>query len=92
MKFNWILATQADDALKKFCIDLEYQLRPKITKFLMSRLEAECHGDFSSFSFDVDIATQQITISDKTPSKYAHRIASDFDLEINRNLVILPAI
>ena len=89
MKFNWISATEADDKLKKFCIELEYQLRPRITRFLMSRLDPECCGDFSCFYFDVDLATQQITISEKTPWEYTQVIATDFDREINSNLAVL---
>ncbi len=89
MKFNWISNAEADDTLKKFCIDLEYQLRPKITRFLMERLEPECCGDFSCFYFDVNLETRQISIANKTPVKYTRRIALDFDREINQRTVVL---
>ncbi|MGB5819824.1 MAG: hypothetical protein WBG90_10095 [Saonia sp.] len=83
MKFNWIGADALKDDIKKFCIDLEYELRPKITHFLMSRLENECGGDFSCFHFDVNMDTRQVTISDKTPKEYIQKIQSDFEMEIN---------
>ncbi|WP_411031276.1 hypothetical protein [Spongiimicrobium sp. 3-5] len=83
MKFNWIGAKDSKNNIKKFCIELEYELRPKITRFLMSRLENECHGDFSSFHFDINMDTKQVTISDKTPKEYTKKIQSDFDMEIN---------
>ena len=83
MKFNWILDEAADEKLKKFCIELEYQLRPKITRFLMARLDNECDGDFSAFHFDVNMITKNITLSERTPREYLQRIQSDFDREIN---------
>ncbi|MEL6917617.1 MAG: hypothetical protein AAFO99_07780 [Bacteroidota bacterium] len=83
MKFNWIGTESVKDDIKKFCIDLEYELRPKITRFLMLRLENECCGDFSCFHFDVNMDTMQITISEKTPKEYIQKIQSDFELEIN---------
>ncbi len=85
MTFNWILDEQADEKLKKFCVELEYQLRPKIMRFLMSRLEKECGGDFSCFYFDVDLGSRCITLSPKTPTRYISLIEADFEMEINRN-------
>jgi hypothetical protein len=83
VKFNWILSNDMDESIKRYCIDLEYQLRPKITKFLMARLEKECCGDFSCFHFDVDLVTNNIYISPSTPSHFARVIKSDFEREIN---------
>ncbi|NAS11057.1 hypothetical protein [Poritiphilus flavus] len=88
MKFNWISTAEADDTLKKRCIELEYQLRPKITRFLMARLEQECCGDFSCFYFDVNLETRQISIANKTPVRYTRRIAFDFDREINQQSLV----
>ncbi len=83
MKFNWILSNDMDESIKRYCIDLEYQLRPKITKFLMARLEKECGGDFSCFHFDVDLVSKNIRISPMTPSRFARLIKRDFEREIN---------
>ena len=79
--FNWIIGQDADPSHKKLCIDLEYRLRPRITRFLMERLERELRGDFSSFHFDVDLSRREIRISEKTPVKYARQVAEDFMLE-----------
>ncbi len=83
VKFNWILSNELDESIRRYCIELEYQLRPKITKFLMARLENECNGDFSCFHFDVDLITKNITISPETPARFSRRIERDFDREIN---------
>lgn len=80
--FNYILEKDADPSRKKFCIDLEYRLRPRITRFLMARLERELRGDFTLFHFDVDLIRREIRISDKTPAEYARRIAADFKTEL----------
>lgn len=85
MTFNWILGQDADPAHQKLCIDLEYRLRPRITRFLMERLERELQGDFSSFHFDVDLVRREVRISEKTPSKYVQRIGCDFMKEIGVN-------
>ena len=82
MTFNWILGQESDPAHKRLCIDLEYRLRPRITRFLMERLERELQGDFSSFHFDVDLKRREIRISDKTPAKYVQRLSCDFMQEI----------
>lgn len=83
MNFNWIVPNDMDEGVKRYCIELEYQLRPKITRFLMARLERECGGDFSCFHFDVDLIAKSIRIAARTPSSYARRIKRDFDREIN---------
>jgi hypothetical protein len=87
VQFHWNSENHIDEDLYKFCVELEYKLRPKITRFLISRLDRECCGDFSCFHFNVDLYARQITIADKTPAKYTRRILKDFDLEINRNFV-----
>lgn len=83
VKFNWVISGDTNPTIKKVCIDLEYRLRPRITKFLLSRLDSECFGDFSSFHFDVDITNQWVWISEKTPQGYIDKIKTDFDNEIN---------
>ncbi|MBT8222004.1 MAG: hypothetical protein KJN96_02420 [Eudoraea sp.] len=84
MRFNWISEREIDDSLRKFCIELEYSLRPRITRFLMERLEYECRGDFSSFHFDVDLNLGQLRIGKNTPMRLTKKIASDFRKEFNR--------
>ena len=83
MKFNRIFSKQTDQDQKKRCIELEYQLRLKITKFLMQRLEHECDGDFSCFCFDVDLSNNWVQISENTPKNYIVQIKEAFDIEIN---------
>ncbi len=94
MKFNWKTVNEFDDKVQKLCIDLEYKLRPKITHFLMTRLEQECSGDFSCFHFDVDLENFYVSIARPTPLKYKKIIATEFDLEINQNFInhLLPAL
>jgi len=83
VKFNWVISGETDAAVKRACIDLEYRLRPRITKFLMSRLDAECCGNFSCFYFDVDLENKNVSISEKTPKNYIDQIRDDFEIEIN---------
>ena len=83
MTFNWIFTNPTDQDFRKRCIELEYELRPKITKFLVNQVDAECDGDFSSFHFDVDLATNWVWISEKTPQHYLQKIKKAFDIEIN---------
>ena len=87
MKFNWKSVNEVDDKAKKFRIDLEYKLRPKIMHFLMSRLEKECCGDFSCFYFDVDVENLHVSIARPTPLKYKRIIAREFEREINQNFI-----
>lgn len=87
MKFRWNSENHIDEDLYKFCVELEFNLRPLITRFLISRLERETSGDFSDFHFDIDLTSGQITISDKTPPRYRRKILSEFDREINQNFV-----
>lgn len=83
MQFNWISYKPADENFNRLCVELEYQLRPKITRFLLSRIDEESVTDFSCFHFDIDIATQRVSLSKKTPLKYRNLIQMDFDREIN---------
>ena len=85
LNFNWISEQGLNAELHKSYIELEYELRLKIMKFLISRLEHKCEGDFSSFHFDVDMVSRTISISEKTPRKYAQEIEPDFDTVINSN-------
>ncbi len=87
MKFNWTSVNEVDESFKKLCIDLEYKLRPKITRFLMARLENECGGDFSCFHFDVDIEKMVVSIVRPTPLKFKRIIATEFEKEINQNFI-----
>lgn len=92
MKFNWNSVHEIDDKVTKFCIELEYKLRPKITHFLMAHLEKECSGDFSCFYFDVDLEKLYVTIARPTPLELKMKIAPEFDREINQNFIsdLLP--
>ena len=85
MHFNWILNGNQNEADTKLLIDLEYRLRPRITRFLMERLEKECSGDFSSFYFDVDMVSREIRIADKTPPALARKVSREFKLLISSN-------
>ena len=82
MTFNWITNGIQDPDQKRYCIELEYQLRPRITKFLMDNLEPDHDGDFSDFHFDVDLPRRQIRISDKTPATYVNQVVCQFMQEI----------
>ena len=83
MKFNWIYSKDADDSQKKRCIDLEYQLRPRITRYLLEKFDAECGGDFSNFYFDVDVNTERVAVSKMTPVHLAKKLTIDFEEIIN---------
>ena len=87
MKFNWKSPEkEMSEKLKKACIDFEYELRPKITKFLLERLDTECCGDLTCFYFDVDLNSGWVRIGMETPQEYIDKIQVDFDNEINGNL------
>jgi hypothetical protein len=60
---------------------MEYSLRPKITRFLLSRLDVD--ADFTSFHFDVNVDKKWVYISEKTPMEYIRKLLPDFDLVIN---------
>lgn len=83
MKFNWIFSKDADQDQKKRCIDLEYQLRPRITRFLLEHFENEYGGDFSCFHFDVFVDTEKVTMGNNTPEKYLRLYSGEFDRIFN---------
>lgn len=83
VNFNWVYSGNTDSAMKRACIDLEYSLRPRITKFLLTRVDGECCGDFSCYHFDVDVKRNWVWISEKTPKECIKKILPDFDTEIN---------
>jgi hypothetical protein len=81
--FNWIYTNPTDQSQKVRSIELEYALRPKIIKYLMERFENECDGDFSCFHFDVDVLTNLVSISPKTPPRFRLIALRDFDFFVN---------
>ncbi|SHG89469.1 hypothetical protein [Flagellimonas flava] len=83
MTFNWLNPGTSDPATKKVCIDLEYRLRPRITRFLLSQFDGDHLLDFSNFYFDVDLKNEWIWISEQTPFDIIEKIKADFDREIN---------
>ncbi|SFR53085.1 hypothetical protein SAMN04490243_2670 [Robiginitalea myxolifaciens] len=85
MKFNWITAGIPGPEIEKHIIELEYQLRPRITRFLMRYFDPEVHEDFRAFQFDVDLARREIRISENTPRNYVQRVSCDFMNEIGLN-------
>jgi hypothetical protein len=81
VKFNWVFSGDDSPAMQRTCIDMEYSLRPKITRFLLSRLDVD--ADFTSFHFDVNVDKKWVYISEKTPMEYIRKLLPDFDLVIN---------
>jgi len=82
MNLNWILGRNTDQKLERKCVDLEYQLRPKISKYLISKFDFESCNDFSHFHFDVDMVKETISISPKTPAEYIKVIEDDFNISL----------
>ena len=64
---------------------MEYQLRPRITRYIMDTLGFEYCDDFSCFHFDVDMVRREIRISEKTPEEYAKLLRIGFQEEIGTN-------
>ena len=83
MNLNWILSNNTDQNLERKCVDLEYQLRPKILKLLISKFDFECCTDFSCFHFDIDVAKNTVSISPKTPVEYIEVMKDDFNFSIS---------
>lgn len=83
MHFNWIYTNPTDQGQKARSIELEYELRPKIIRYLMERFDNECDGDFSCFHFDVDMLTSMVSISPKTPPRFRLIALRDFDFFVN---------
>jgi hypothetical protein len=81
VKFNWIFSGDDNPAMQRTCIDMEYSLRPRITRFLLSRLDIDT--DFSDFHFNVDVDNNRVSIADKTPKEYTAQILPGFDQALN---------
>jgi hypothetical protein len=88
MTFNWILDQRTAPSDRRICIDLEYRLRPKITRFLMEHFERELRGDFSDFCFDVDLIRNEIRFSNQTPIEYIRKVTVAFLKELELELPI----
>ncbi|AYN68893.1 hypothetical protein D1013_16655 [Euzebyella marina] len=82
MKINWIINTNGDETLHQYCVELEYRLRPKIIKFLISRIDPDCCFDFSCFHFDIDVVGRKIQLSKETPKQYYTLIEAEFPKKI----------
>lgn len=85
MHFHWIFNGEQEDLDHKELINLEYQLRPRITRYLMDRLGFDFCDDFSCFHFDVDMVRREVRISERTPEEYATLLGVDFIREIGAN-------
>ena len=83
--FHWIFNGEQEELDKKELIDLEYQLRPRITRFIMDRIGFDCCEDYSCFHFDIDLDRREVRISDKTPEKYTTVLSVEFAREIGVN-------
>ncbi|PQJ14502.1 hypothetical protein BST99_00910 [Aureicoccus marinus] len=57
MHFNWLTNLPKDQSFSRLAIELEYELRPRITRYLLRKFEQDFGDDFSSFYFDVDVNT-----------------------------------
>jgi hypothetical protein len=84
MKFNWTISFDATDEMKKLCLDMEYLLREKISKFLISNWD-DLMEDFDKLVFDIDMVTKEITISPDSPLYLKNIIQEDFYREFNPN-------
>ncbi|MUH34807.1 hypothetical protein D9O36_03040 [Zobellia amurskyensis] len=82
MTFNWIAGREIDERLHRLCIELEYEFRPKIIKFLIANFDMEGCSDFSCFHFDVNLVSKRVTLSDDTPLIYLQQIKPDFDQKL----------
>ncbi|GMN10846.1 hypothetical protein MTsPCn9_29900 [Croceitalea sp. MTPC9] len=86
MRFNWIISFDVNDEMKKLCVDMEYLLREKISKFLISNWD-DLMDDFDKLVFDIDMVTKEITISDKSPLHITSIIQDKFYREFNPNFL-----
>ncbi|MFD2585999.1 hypothetical protein ACFSQJ_03605 [Croceitalea marina] len=84
MRFIWTNTFEATDETKKLCLDMEYLLRKKISRFLISNWD-ELMDDFDKLVFDIDMVTKEITISDDSPIGLKNIILQDFYREFNPN-------
>jgi hypothetical protein len=83
--FHWIFKEDQQQVDQKELIDLEYHLRPRITRFIMDTMGFDCYDDFSCFHFDLDMVKREIRISDKTPEEYVRLLQIGFRDEIGAN-------
>ena len=91
MRLNWIIDFDANDEMKKLCVDMEYFLRSKITKFLIANWD-DMFEDFENLVFDIDLITKEITISEKSPPHLAAIIESKFNAEFNQEQLIVDKV
>ena len=70
---------------QKELIEIEYQLRPRITRFILDKLGIEGCEDFSCFHFDIDMVRREVRISEKTPPEFARILGVDFVSNISAN-------
>ncbi len=84
MRFNWIVSLDTNDEIKKRCLDMEYLLRQKISKFLIGNWD-DLMDDFDHLVFDVDMVTKEIKISNQSPVFLKTVIEKDFYREFNPN-------
>lgn len=85
MKFNWIFTKEADHRQKARCIDLEYQLRPRIIQFLLEQFGQDDQYDdsFSKFHFDVYVDSELVFIGQETPDEFVSQLGNAFESFIN---------
>ncbi len=62
---------------------MEYRIRPKLFRYLLEHFDQECSGDFSSFSFNVYVASGKIEVAKETPVKYRENSFKNFDAFMN---------
>lgn len=84
MRFNWITSLDTTNEMKKLCVDMEYRLREKISKFLIANWD-DLMDDFDKLVFDIDMATKEINISEDSPLYLKSIIQKDFYQEFNIN-------
>lgn len=85
MHFHWIFDGNQDQIDQRELIELEYRLRPRITRFIMDTLGFDRCDDFSCFHFDLDMVRREIRISEKTPEEYTKLLRMGFQDEIGAN-------
>lgn len=83
MRFRWTAGQGVGEAGYRFCLDLEYKLRSRITRFLIDRLDQEELPDFSNFIFDVDLCNSRVSLSPETRTLLDPHFCMAFDREIN---------
>lgn len=94
VKFNWIFSRKATVRQLERCVDLEYQLRPKIMRFLLEHFgNDECSEDnFSCFHFDVYVETELVYMNQNTPDEFLTVAENKFDLFFNGDKSLAKAL